>query len=249
MQHLLYFQDFSYLYYAQLGFMIWILVDASRRRADAFWYWIIIGVPGVGAWAYFFAVKAKDFRGGAGLNLWPFHRRVSLAELRYRVGQSPTLTNHLELAERLQEGGAHAEAKPHLEAVLAREPDHCQALHGLAVCHLELGHPDLAVPLLQKIIARDRTWGNYDAWRKLIDARLQSGDADGALETCRQLVQQSPTLEHKCSLAERLLAAGNNDEAGDLLERGLETYQFAPAPIRRRDRRWAKQAKQLLKSV
>src|SRR5438067_986287 len=114
----------------QGAFTLWMLVDAARRRADYYWFWIIF--TGIGAWAYFFAVKLPELRstgfaagGLAGL----FHRRPSLDELRYLAEHMPTLVNHVNLAERLMEGGRHAEAVPHLQAALKKEPEHAMALY------------------------------------------------------------------------------------------------------------------------
>ncbi len=108
----------------QTAFMVWMLVDCYRRGADWYWYWVIFFLPVIGSWVYFFAVKvpAGDFRnlslGGA------FRRGPSLDQLRYLADQTPTLINHLTLAQRLIEVGQPAEAVPHLEAVLKTEPDH-----------------------------------------------------------------------------------------------------------------------------
>ena len=245
--------EYPLLTLLQGGFTIWMLVDASRRRVDMYWYWLIIGFPLVGAWAYFFTFKLGDFRGrgssGGGLNFWPFVRRESLSELRYRVQQTPTLASHLALAERLVEHGEHAEAKPHLEAALVREPDHCQVLYNLGVCQNALGHPDLAVPITQKVLARDRCWGNYKAWHLLIDARVGMGDQAAALAACRELVLYAPTLEHKCLLAEHQLAEGLNDEAWDGLDKALQDHNFSPGPIRRRNWRWARKARTIMKQI
>src|SRR5205085_7189349 len=41
---------------AQTIFMVGMAMDAYRRRAEQFWYWIIFFVPILGAWAYFFVV-------------------------------------------------------------------------------------------------------------------------------------------------------------------------------------------------
>src|SRR5947207_276610 len=88
---------YSILWLLQAGFTVWMLVDCYRRQADYIWYWIIL--TGVGAWAYFFAVKVRagDFRGGGGLG-GLFNRGPSLRHLRYLAEQTPTHTNHLNLA-------------------------------------------------------------------------------------------------------------------------------------------------------
>lgn len=251
MPNLPFLYELSPLYLLQAAVTVWMLVDASRRGVEYYWYWLILGFQPLGAWAYFFLYKLPDLRGGTApgwlTNL--FHRPPSLQELRYRAERSPTVTSHLDLGERLTETGAFAEALPHLEAVLAREPEHGQALYSLAECQRGLGHPELAVGHLQKLIARQPGWRDYQAWRTLIGVRQESGDPAGALTSCRELLRLSPRLEHQCLMAEHLLAAGQTDEARAVLEKGLEDHSYQPGPIRRRNSRWAKKAKQLLKQT
>jgi len=239
------FLEHPLLSVAQTAFMVWMLIDAYRRRAEGYWFWVILCLPGLGAWVYFLAVKLHDFRGPnlGGL----FQRRASLEELRYRAEHVPTLVSHLELAERLIEQGASAEAQPHLLAALKREPEHPRPTYALALCHKEQGHPDLAVPLLEGLTARDPRWHNYSAWYLLIESRAQAGDPAGALAACRELVRLVPTLQHNCLLAEHLLAARQAAEADRLLEASLRDHHYAPGPIRRRNRRWASEARRLRK--
>jgi hypothetical protein len=241
--------EFSPFYLLQAALTLWMLVDAHRRGADFYWYWIILVFQPLGAWAYFFIYKAKDLHIDHGWLTGLFHRPPSLQELRHRAERSATLASRLELAERLAEAGEHAEARSHLEAVLAREPDHCQALFLLAACHRGLTHPEQAVPLLQKLIARHPSWRNYQAWHTLIAVRRETGDMAGAIASCRDLARTAPSLEHKCLLAEHLLKTGDNVEAGKVVEQGLDDYHYLTGPSRRRDRRWVGKAKQLLKQI
>jgi hypothetical protein len=235
------------LYLAQAGFTIWMLIDAGRRHTEVYWFWIVLVAQPVGPWIYFFLVKWHDFHLFSG---WPaLQQRVSLDELRYQADHVPTLANHLALAERLLERKAYAEALPHLEAARALEPEHCQVLYGLAVCAKEQGQPAQALPLLEQILARDRRWSDYAAWRMLITVRSQTGDPSGALSKARDLARLSPTLQHQCLLAERLLDEKMPEEAETVLVQALETHRFAPTPSRRRNRRWASQARSLLKRV
>lgn len=233
------------LTYAQIGFTIWMLVDAYRRQAEPFWFFIIL--TGVGAWAYFFIVKLGDFSNFKLASL--FQKRTSLAELRYRAEQSATIANRWALAERLVEAGECAEAIPHLQAVLAREPEHCHALYALAMCHVKEDRPAEAISLLEKINARDNSWSDYAAWKLLVLARAKSGDGAGALATCRELARLAPTLQHRCLLADQLLNAGLTDEARALLEKALDDHRFSPSPIRRRNYSWASKARRLQKQA
>src|SRR5262245_55221686 len=99
---------------AQMLFTIWMAVDVYRRRSEHFWYWVILFIPVLGAWVYFFAVVAPNLSTGGSIT-W-FQRKVSLAELRYRAEQTPTLANNLALGQGLIAKGAYAEAIPVLEA-------------------------------------------------------------------------------------------------------------------------------------
>lgn len=239
--------EYPILYALQVGLTIWMVVDAQRRGAENYWWWVILIIQPFGAWAYFFAVKINDFT-GAGSWSW-LQRRTSLEELRYQAGHAPTLASHLALAERLVERGEYAEAVSYLESAMAREPEHCQVLYLLAVCHGEQGRAEKALPLLDTIIHRDRCWSDYAAWRLLVKARTQLDDFARALTACRELVRLSPTLQHRCLLAEHLIDADLHEEARQLLEQSLEDYQYAAGPIRRRNRPWAKQARQLMKRL
>jgi hypothetical protein len=240
------------IWLAGAAFTVWMLVDAYRRPAEGYWPWVILFVPVVGPLAYFFAVKLGDFPGLREFSLFQFslfQRRPGLDELRYRAQHTPTLSNHLALAQRLVERGEHEEAVPHLEAVLVQEPGLAPALYALAVCHVEQGQPDKAVPELAKIIQRERGWSNYAAWYLLIRAHEEAADGEKVLAVTRDLARLAPTLRHQCLLAEKLFDAGQTDEARELLERSLEDHQFAPGFIRRRNRRWASRARQLHKQM
>lgn len=238
---------YGYLGLAQLGFTLWMAVDAYRRGVGTMWLWIILFFQPLGAWVYFFVVKTADLPGYKLGTL--FQRRESLDALRYRAEQLPTLANHLAYAERLIERRDYAAAKPHLEAALAREPEHCQVRYSLAVCERALGNPAAALPHLEKLIARDRRWSDYAAWHAVIEIRKALNEPTTALSAARELARLAPTLEHQCLLAELLLDSGQQNEAAGMLERALQDHHYAPGPIRRRNRAWAKQAQRLLKRV
>lgn len=100
---------------------------------------------------------------------------------------------------------------------------------------------------MEKVLERDRYWSNYAAWYLLIEAKGGAGDAEGVLASCRELARVSPTLRHQCLLAEHLIGQGQPAKAGEVLEKALQEYHYAPGDVRRRNRRWAGEAKRLLK--
>jgi hypothetical protein len=231
----------------QMGFTIWMLVDAYHRHVEQYWFWVILFFQPLGVWLYFFAVKFRTLRlPGKRQALYSWDSKQPLDALRHRVERTPTVANRLALAERLMQKGVHAEAIPHLEAVLAIEPDYCAVQHALAECRLATGAPEQAVAPLKKLLTRDYRWANYRAWRTLIDVHLARGQPVDALEACREFVKHQPNLENKCLLAEHLLENGIPTEAAQLLDQALEDYQYAPLSTRWRNWRWARAARRLL---
>jgi hypothetical protein len=231
----------------QAALTVWMVVDAGRRHVDHFWFWLIIALQPFGAWAYFFLYKLPELHAsGAGWRAL-FRNRVSLDELRYRAEHLPTLVNRVALAERLMEDHQFAEALPLLEAAHKAEPDHCQILYFLALCQARLDWPDEAKPLLERLLGREPRWRNYLAWQLLIAVQQHRGDQAGTLAACRELVRLAPTLQHQCLLARHLLDQGQTLEARDLLQKALRDHEYAPGPIRRRNSRWASEARRMQK--
>jgi hypothetical protein len=252
-----YLLELSPLYVIQAAITVWMLYDAGQRRAESYWYWIILWLQPFGAWVYFFTHKVKDFqRGGQQFGERPtgwfaglFHRRPSLDQLRREVERLPTPANWLELADRLVEIGDYVEALPHLEAVLKREPDLCRALFLAAECHRGLGRSELALPLLHKVVTRQPSWGDYEAWHNLIEVLDAVGDRGRALAQCRELARLAPRLQHQCLLAEHLAEAGERGEARRTVEKGLDDYRYMTGASRRHDRAWVTKARQILKDL
>jgi hypothetical protein len=174
--------DYPLLTALQVALTVWMLVDAYRRAdVEPYWFWVVLLVPVVGAWAYFFIVFVPSM---PTLRLPDWLRgRPSLEELRYRAESQPTLVNHLVLGQRLMERDEHEEALPHLLAAQKMEPEHGLVLYTLARCHAEQGRPQEAVPVLEGLVARDPRWANYSAWRLLARVRAEAGDAPGAAQT------------------------------------------------------------------
>ncbi len=230
----------------QLACTVWMMVDAYHRGADMYWYWIIFLFQPVGPWVYLVAVKLRTLRRPRLRTARTGQRKLPLAHLQYLVQRAPTVANRLELAQRLMERGAHADAGPLLEAVLSVEPEYGTALHALAECRLATDRPDEAVAPLEKLLRRDPGWSDYRAWRTLLEVHRARGRPADALATCREYTRRSPTLENRCRLAEHLLENGNPKEAVQLLDDALSEYRFAPWNARWRNWRHARTAGQLL---
>ena len=233
--------------FVAIAFNVWMLIDAYRRRAETYWLWIIMGVPG-GSIAYFFLVKIRD------RNVQALGRRVLATierppppeVLRQRWEDSPSFANRLALAQGLADAGAYAESLTHFEALLETRPADADALYGRGVCQLELGNAAAATLTFEKLIELAPSYREYAAWAELADALERQGRRTEALEQLRALVRHAPHLPHQILLAQQLLRLGSKPEAVALLERALREHAAAPRYVRRENRVFARQAKRLL---
>lgn len=238
--------DYPVVSVIMLVFAIGMTVDVYHRGVEPFWYWIIWVVPLAGPLVYFFIHPAPEWLNKMGPI---FQGGPSLDELRHRVRQSPTLANQLALGQALIGRKNYTEAAPILEEARKVEPDHGQVLYGLAVCQVKSGQAEQAIPYLERILQKDPRWGDDQAAVLLVEVYQELNNQELALARARDLVKQAPSLKHKCLLADILADNGGAAEATTMLEQALADHAYLPAPLRRRGRPWASQAKKILKSL
>lgn len=230
----------------QSVFTIVMLIDAYRRGAEVWWYYVIIFMPLLGSWAYFFAVFLPRFDWKMP-TLW--ERKTPVEELRYRAETSPTFANDFALGQRLVELRRYDEAIVPLEAARKREPNHAPVCFLLARCLYETERSADALPYVRAILDREPRWEDYSAWRLLIQIQEDLRLDDDAIETARQLVKLSPRMEHKVLLARQLARQDHDGEARLVLENALQEQQFVTGAARRMNRRWVKEARKLLSEL
>src|SRR4051812_38909665 len=113
------------LFVLAAAFQIWIqitmLIDAYRRRAVAYWYFVILVVP-FGALIYFSFVR---FGAPPAQQPSPAPREgaASQRELERRVLETPSVSNKLALAEHLMDEGSYEAALPRFRDVLSHASD------------------------------------------------------------------------------------------------------------------------------
>ncbi len=231
-------------------FKIWMLYDAWQRRAETYWLWVIIGVPG-GALAYLFFVRLRDHdaRQLQQRVLSAVRRPPSLEQLQFRYERTPTIASRITLAQALGDAGRWPEAAAHFGAVLARRPEEHDALYGAGVCALELGRYEEATEALERLESLNPGYRDFALYPELAEAYERQGAADQALELLRTLARREPRLRHVVVLAERLVEHGERREAVERLQTALREHADAPRYVRRNDRRWARRATALVREL
>jgi hypothetical protein len=228
-------------------FLIWMLVDAIRRRAEYQWF-IVLFLP-FGAWVYFFMVKAKDPEVRAFFASLKPSRAPDLAELRGRFEQTPCAANRLALAQGLYEAGRFEEGAAEFGALLERDPLDREALFGRACCRIELKDWVGAASDLENLVRADPGFQDYEPWLYLAKAHWRAGNREEALARLAGLCRRSSRIDHALVYAQYLHEEGRSVEARALLEKALEDFDLAPGFIRQRDQAASKRARRLLRSL
>jgi hypothetical protein len=230
-----------------VGFNLWMMVDAYRRRAETYWLYIIPLVPG-GSLAYFVMVKLRDreLRALQRRLFASFEKPPAVATLRRRYAESPSVANRLALAQGLTDCRHYTEAKQHFDALLEKQATDPDALFGAGVCQLELGDPEAAVTTLSQLIELSAGYREFAAWPELADALERLGRSDESLALVQKLVQRAPRLPHQVLLARKLRALSRDREAEDVLSRALRDYDESPRHVRKANRAAMREAKRLL---
>lgn len=223
-----------------------MVIDAARRHVDWYWFVVIILFPPVGGLIYFFAIKAKDFRAPVVADALPGPTGPSLPQLREAAMESPSIANRLAYAEALRAEQKHKDAIAEYEFVLQRDERCRQALHGIALCLIELEATADAVTHLSKLMDVDARYRDFAAAMDYAEALWLDGRRDLALEVLEDLATTSTRIDHSLAYANYLALADQTSKAREVLETALKDYEQSPNFVQRRDRSTARDAEKLL---
>jgi hypothetical protein len=237
------------LYPLLVLFTIWMVVDAIRRRAEFWWFLVIILFGPLGALAYFFIVKLEDFDGGGLRRAFSGAPSGSLSELAYRAQETPSIANKLAFADALAGAERYSEASDVYRDVLRKDDVNKQALHGLARSLLGAGKPGDACEPLHRLLEMENSFADYSAALDYAEALWQSGQKEDALEVLNGLVSVSSRINHRVALGHYLSLSDRKGEARDVLELALRDHAHSPDFIKRRDKKWAVRAEQMMREL
>ncbi|MES1175781.1 MAG: tetratricopeptide repeat protein [Myxococcales bacterium] len=224
---------------------IWMLVDSIRRRAPAYWpFLILIFTPA--AIAYFFMIKLPELTGRKPAAPAGFvSAGPSLEEVAELARQTPSELNKLAFADRLAELGRFPEAVGRYRDVLRQNKDSKEALHGLARALLNLGRPQEAIEELAALMELDPEFRDYSAALDYAEALWQAKQQDDAIGLLTGLVSVSKRINHRMALAHYLKERGDAVTARSELDAALSEFASSPDFVKKRDQRWADRARKL----
>lgn len=232
-----------------LLFTIWMIVDAIRRRAEFWWFLVIIMFPPLGALAYFFMVKLEDYNSGGLRRAFSGAPSGSLSELAYRAQETPSVANKLAFANALAGAERYGEASDVYRDVLRKDDANKQALHGLARSLLGAGKSADACEYFHRLLEMENSFADYSAALDYAEALWQSGQTEDAIEVLTALVRVNSRINHRVALGHYLSLNQRKEEARGVLELALRDHEHAPDFIKRRDRKWAIRAEQIMREL
>ena len=219
-------------------FTFWMLFDAVRRRAGWFWYMVALIAPII----YFMIVKLPSLlTGRAGIIGEP----GALGAQSMRPSSS-LLAANLNRADQLEEIERYDEAVPIYQEALANDPNDLRALHGMARCELGLGHPRVAVTLLEQVLNVDREYCNYGAALDYADALWLAGQKQDALELLEGLTRTTGRVNHRLAYAHYLAMNGDLVRARAEVQKVIDDHGSLPASEQLQDQRWIERAQRML---
>jgi hypothetical protein len=201
-----------------------------------------------GELVYFFAVyvDSPEFRGFKKKFL---SRPAGLRELEYNAKTSPSVHNKMLLAQGLSEHGRYQEAIGLFIGILDVDPDNKDALYGLGLAQIKAGDTEAAIQPLEKLVELDMAHADFTPCGELASAYWECGKKESAVELLQKLARKSERISHKTELARYLTRMERSADARQLLNEALDDYENGPAYLKRSDRRWAKEARSLLRSL
>ena len=235
-----------------IGFSIWMFVDALRRKADFYWYILIILLMPIGGFMYFFFIKLPELQAasadGNAMPAIPFPMRKgpSIRSLQAQVQETPSQANKLSLAWALFEDNRVQESSDIFSACHQDDDDDPECIYGIARCLSANGQHQQAISFYEKVISLDRVFRDYDPWLDLSFGYLQSDETNKALEVLGKLVEEAPRVKHKTILGRCLVDAGLHDQARTVLTEAIADYEESSFFLQRDNESWVNQAKELL---
>jgi len=235
-----------FLYIVLAAFSLWMLIDAIRRKAEWWWLAVIVLSGPVGALVYFVVKKAKDLRFGDDQVVPLTLGGDALPHLKELAQESPSIANRLAYGDALRQSGMCAEAVVEYQHVLKRDGKCKEALHGVALCHIELGAHAEAAEQLSQLMDLDPRYQDYRAATDYAEALWLDGQRERGLEIFEDVAMASGRLEHSLTYANYLAIAEDKPRARSVLESALREFAQSPGFVRRRDHGLARDAERLL---
>jgi len=228
------------------AFLVWMFIDAIRRRE---WLWAVFILIGWGITAllyYFFVYRAAAPSVTRGFELPGAGSRKRIKELQAQIHHLDNAYHHFQLGDVYFQRGNLAEAEKCYRAALECDATDIDTRAHLGQCLVRLNRPAEARPFLESVMHEkpDHDYGH--TMMALAETLTALGETDNALLYWQHITQSHSYPRAKVQMAELYLAKKQTDLARAELKDVLSDDVHAPAFQRKRDRMWIRRAKSLM---
>jgi tetratricopeptide (TPR) repeat protein len=165
------------------------------------------------------------------------------------VLDNPSAGNFEELADLHLQEHNYARARECFDRAISARTDLPDPFYGRALCSLQLGEIQKAIPDLEKVLAKDRKHDYGRAMGLLASAYGQTGQPEAAEKLFRETLTTSTLSETQFRFAEFLAAQGKTSEARDWAQRVASKKATLAGPLRRREIPWIHKSEALLRQL
>jgi hypothetical protein len=218
-----------------------------QRRPNTYWLWIILMFGGVGALIYIAVEVVPDaglLRGAFDV----FPRRKRIQELEVLVLDNPSIGNYEELGDLYLDDHQFARARASFDRVIAKS-DSIDPFYRRALSELALDDFAAAAADLEQVVARDARYDFQRAAGLYAHVLGKIGAREKAAALFAEVTATSTLSETQYNYACFLAGENRTVAAREWAERILRKKATMPDYIRRRERKWFRQAAALLKRV
>jgi hypothetical protein len=233
---------------AGFGFSLWMAFDCWQRRGDAYWIWLILFTGGFFAVIYFFTQYWDGSRIEYGL--W---KRLTMSgrirELKGRARQLNTAASYEVLGDAYLSVQKYAEAEAAYRQALQRQPDIFDVQVRLGYTLLGLNRAEEAWPLLGKAYQQKPGYDNDQLVWNLARCQAQRGKFEDARNLYEYFLKKHSYSEAQIEFAQVLVQMDERAAGRTMIEELLADIESSPRYTRARERRWAREAKKLLRTL
>jgi hypothetical protein len=222
------------------------IIHFVRRRPDAYWLWVILFFPGLGALVYIFVEVLPDLPLLRN-SLRGVPRRRRIKQLEAIILENPAVGNLEELADLYLEDRKFARARELYDRVITPRTDSVDPYYRRGIAAIELKDFAAAAADLERVVAANPKYDFHRAVALLAHAYAQLGQPEKADALFQQATALSTASETYHNYATFLLAQGRKVEAHEWANRILAKKPTMPSYLRRRERPWFRAAKAILK--
>lgn len=210
------------------------------------WIWLILVTGGIFALIYFFMHYWDGSR--VEYSLWKrFAMSGRIRELKGQTRRLNTAASFEVLGDALLSVGKHAEAEHAYREALQRQPDIFDVQVRLGYALLALGRPDEAWPLLGRAYQQKPDYDNHQLVWNLARCQARRGKTEDARNLYAYFLKKHSYSEAQIEYAQVLAQSGDLEAGRATLEELLADIESSPRYTRSRERRWAREAKKLLR--